>query len=632
MAAVGISIPQACRVFAGALLFVFLGVGVAPAAESTNQCKPSSVPSDLSSAQEAIDKANGSYLGVNGECVSLVKNLQPSVGAASTWQRGDQCAKDGNLQYGMPIATFTYDKGGNNVGYGNGGYYDPVRGGRSGVTHTAIYLGTNSDGSIKVLQQYNGRAPHIANLSNSCSGEMCASSYCSIAGASPVFKTPEGGSEQPKDDTGEVCKPSENDNKQESPAQAVANSILQNAGKCWACTIIVKAGEVTVQVIPKALENLTKPIMPLMAILFGIVTIFMVGRGFIWPGAMKWSEIFWNFMRFTAVWALLSTTNYASEYVLGHAFYPALQAGSEIGNIGSQQAQAAFKSQPSTRQCVFAPVDSQIPTEGRTTVEQMAKLACNVHNAAYSPVVAGAAMISYKFPSATASEIATAAVMTILAGIMIFASIFALAAFAMSVVEALLKLSVVLSLSPIILFFWIFRKTRHLSVNAFNALLYSFFLLAFSGLLASISSFVLGNLVAFGMGKTGTVSMEEVFNWINTEIARADVSQVALFGCFCIAGSMMASHLIRAGADMASSLTGVRMGQLTGNVMAGLNSIGQKALVLPAAGTGVLTTYAGAKAGAGLVGMGASGLGAIGKALAGPNGPLGKLSGLTVKN
>jgi hypothetical protein len=134
------------------------------------------------------------------------------------------------------------------------------------------------------------------------------------------------------------------------------------------------------------------------------------------------------------------------------------------------------------------------------------------------------------------------------------------------------------------------------------------------------------------MDMFSAASAQQVFDWINKEIARADVSQVALFGCFSIAGSMMASHLIRAGADMASSLTGVRMGQLTGNVMSSLNSIGQKAFLLPAAGTGMLTTFAGAKAAAGALGMGASGLGAIGKALSGPNSPLGKLPGLTVKN
>lgn len=66
--------------------------------------------------------------------------------------------------------------------------------------------------------------------------------------------------------------------------------------------------------------------------------------------------------------------------------------------------------------------------------------------------------------------------------------------------------------------------------------------------------------------------------------------------------------------------------------MSSLNAIGQKAFLLPAAGTGMLTTFAGAKAAAGALGMGASGLGAIGKALSGPNSPLGKLPGLTVKN
>ncbi len=459
--------------------------------------------------------------------------------------------------------------------------------------------------------------------SGSCSGfaDSNGTTICKMAD-----KIRGGAADPGKSD--DTTKPDET--KTEAASSDLASAILKNAGKCWACTIIVKAGEVTVQVVPKALESLTKPIMPVLGVIFAIVIVFMVGRGFIWPGAMRWSEIFWNFMRFTAVWALLSTANYASEYVLGYAFYPALQMGSAIGEIGGQQFNAAFKEQASPGQCVFAPVDTSIPFEGRSTVEHMATLACNVHNAAYAPVVAGAAMISYKFSMATPSDVATAALMSALAAIMIFASLFALAAFAMSVVEALLKLCIVLSLSPIILFFWIFRKTRYLALNAWNAILYSFFLLAFSGLLASISSFVLARLIGFGMGAGGTTpSAQSVFQWINTNMTSMNVSQLVMFGCFAVAGSMMASHLIRSGADMASSLTGVRMGQITGNVMAGLNSIGQKAFVLPAAGAGMLTTYAGAKAGAGVLGLGAAGLGQLGKSIAG--GPLAKMPGATVK-
>lgn len=484
--------------------------------------------------------------------------------------------------------------------------------------------GKKVDGALVLacIQLGVGNCQKMIN-SGSCSGfaDSNGTTICKMAD-----KIRGGAADPGKDDP---SKPDETKTETEKPSD-LASVILQNAGKCWACTIIVKAGEVTVQVVPKALESLTQPIMPLLAVIFAIVTVFMVGRGFIWPGAMRWSEIFWNFMRFTAVWALLSTSNYASEYVLGYAFYPALQMGSAIGEIGGQQFNAAFQEQGTTGQCQFAPVDTSLPFEGRATVEHMATLACNVHNAAYAPVVAGAAMISYKSSMATPAEIATAALMSILAAIMIFASLFALAAFAMSVVEALLKLCIVLSLAPIILFFWIFRKTRYLALNAWNAILYSFFLLAFAGMLASISSFVLARLIGFGMGAGGsTPSAQAVFQWINTNMTSMNVSQLVMFGCFSVAGSMMASHLIRSGSDMASSLTGVRMGQITGNVMAGLNSIGQKAFVLPAAGAGMLTTYAGAKAGAGALGLGAAGLGQLAKSVVG--GPLAKMPGATVK-
>ncbi|GHE73953.1 hypothetical protein GCM10019059_36930 [Camelimonas fluminis] len=387
-------------------------------------------------------------------------------------------------------------------------------------------------------------------------------------------------------------------------------TILESANKCWACTVIVKTGEVAVQVVPAVLEKLTSVVLPLMAVVFAIVTAFMIGRGFLWPGLMRWSDIWWNMARFVAVYALISISSFASEYVMGYAFYPSLQLGAAIGEMGVEQGNAAFGVSNAKQNCQFVQVDTSISFQANATIDNMSQLACKVHMAAYGPVVAGATLLSQKKAEATPADWGTGIVVSVISLFLIVASILALAAFAMSVVEALIKLAVTLSLSPIILFFWIFRRTRYLAVNGFNLLLYGVLLLAFSGLLASVSTFVLTRLIGQGMGQSGgNPTLEQVYNWVNTQMSQGgEVSGLVLFASFSIAAAMMASHLLRAGGDIAASLTGARMGQITNGVVAGVRSFAMISGGGPAVGAAMATGYFGTRAGIGAIGAGAAGV------------------------
>lgn len=87
---------------------------------------------------------NASYLGVNGECVALVRfvtNAPPSGG----WTRGEHVMEATHLQRGTAIATF-------------------VHGQYSG--HAAIFLHHAADG-IVVFDQWNGQRPHVRTIHSS---------------------------------------------------------------------------------------------------------------------------------------------------------------------------------------------------------------------------------------------------------------------------------------------------------------------------------------------------------------------------------------------------------------------------------------------------------------------------------
>lgn len=87
---------------------------------------------------------NATYLGVNSECVALVRfmtNAPPSGG----WTRGAHVMDSAHLARGTAIATFV------------DGHY-------SG--HAAIFLHHAADG-IVVFDQWNGQRPHVRTIYSS---------------------------------------------------------------------------------------------------------------------------------------------------------------------------------------------------------------------------------------------------------------------------------------------------------------------------------------------------------------------------------------------------------------------------------------------------------------------------------
>lgn len=107
----------------------------------------------------------GRYYGESTECVALVKEMS-NVGHTSTWAPGTK-VQGTEMAVGTPIATFCSD----------GSYCN-----RSGTTHAALYMGQNADGSIRVLEQYNGQPAQIRTVrSGGGNGGNNADNYYAIA-------------------------------------------------------------------------------------------------------------------------------------------------------------------------------------------------------------------------------------------------------------------------------------------------------------------------------------------------------------------------------------------------------------------------------------------------------------------
>jgi hypothetical protein len=95
------------------------------------------VAADLEHLMASAKSSKKGYVGINSECVSLVRAFTnaPPVGL---WHQGAKVHGDHALTRGTVIATFV------------DGHYDG---------HAAIYLGDGVDG-IRVFDQWNGQVPH----------------------------------------------------------------------------------------------------------------------------------------------------------------------------------------------------------------------------------------------------------------------------------------------------------------------------------------------------------------------------------------------------------------------------------------------------------------------------------------
>lgn len=110
------------------------------------------LPEDVQEGVKPYLGALGENFG-DGECAALTKEIG-HMGRTSTWKKGKKVQGNKTIVPGTPIATFNFDwdDGEGKVHYGP----KQQPGGKSGVSHTGIYLGQDDDG-IYILDQWNSR-------------------------------------------------------------------------------------------------------------------------------------------------------------------------------------------------------------------------------------------------------------------------------------------------------------------------------------------------------------------------------------------------------------------------------------------------------------------------------------------
>lgn len=444
---------------------------------------------------------------------------------------------------------------------------------QSMAANNQTFDGQKVDGSMVLacIQLGTGNCQQML-ASGSCSG-FSDSNGTTICKMAAKIRSGSTGETTPNNSTG-------NDTSGQTAQQPTVNlqAILDAAKKCWICEVVTRTSVMSTKIIPLMSQALVTSGLSLTAVIFGIVMIVTMGSVFLLPGMLDWAEFFRMCARFVVVFTLLSSSTFAQSWVLGWGYTATTSLGIAVGQIGAGVGDQVFPGSQDATTCVYDTTDLD------DVATKLGALTCRVHNAAYGPVVASAIFLAKSQPDSTATDKARAAVILAFAIFLALSAFLALAAFAMSVVEALLRMAIVLSFSPIFLFLWVFHATRKITTNALHMLLYAFLLLSFTGLLTSMSVFVMHTMMGLAINQS-TATLQNVFDYLNNnpQLMNFDsgdsLSNFLRFALFSIAGVLVSMHLIRAGGSIAGSLAQVQgMGELSKGVVGGMVGTAFKAM------------------------------------------------------
>ncbi len=297
---------------------------------------------------------------------------------------------------------------------------------------------------------------------------------------------------------------------------------------------------------------------------------------------------------------------------------PPIQLGATIGTDLIATASTAFGMQLPSGNCQHDDQSSAGVVKLSAAGTALVTFACQVHVAASTAIQVGGILVTHPHTDQSKVEIGAGFVLFFVGALVMFMAGMALVNFGFALIEAILKIGIVCAFLPIYLFSWLFDATRGMVKVVFDAAVFSFFYLVFSGLGAAVMVFVFMKAFAFGLGNQSQsldiVSAVSAFDQIAAQqglTTAQGFSQLILFATFTSAGALLSSRILGGAHDLALEISEFSLGE-----RGELSRVGQKvvnrAVGVASVGAGVAGTLAGRA-----IGRGAGRLGGRASALRG---------------
>ena len=500
------------------MVFIFLLFGsLGSTAFAAQMCTPNgngNINSTTAGYEQLVN--SGQCAGINCECASLVKNYNPSLGAASSWQAGQHISADSCAPSGTPIATF------NNFGSGSLTYGDAANpGGASGKSHSAILKGCSAAG-MTVIEQYNSSGGVIETLIPwDKTGLQGGDKYYAItspgAPGEAGLNTSNPNGETTSDGSGGMCDPAtDNSTKVPTPtdlgssmsADIIAGNLLNVLSRpeaCWSCLVYERLANGTIGLFEETYNYfIVENKAAFLGAIAGIFTLVLIWKLMLIVSfqvgmasnvlAERWSDVFRYIARVMVVTSLFlfaGTTAYVTtssdkDFVGARDFVDVpFAAGTSMACSVLTRSNAAMNlDSESSISCDR----NAKPTSWINAHVEMAKTILygfhqiGVKGISFGVYMMSAAVLStINLAAASALTFSLTAflsnvpqlVVTFLAGlVMAMSFIVFTVSFGMRFIDALLRGFVAIALAPIFFFLWVFDKTREMAHSAFRSVLF----------------------------------------------------------------------------------------------------------------------------------------------------------------
>ena len=261
----------------------------------------------------------------------------------------------------------------------------------------------------------------------------------------------------------------------------------------------------------------------------------------------------------------VSGDNFVTDWVLT----PPISLGSAVGvGIAAVAAPAVGLTAPQTSNCQYTQPSTSGAAALSTATTDLVGLVCYVHVAGSYGAAAGAALLSARLNATTLLD-DLAAMLFIVAGFMMtYLGVSTMLSFGGALVEAIVRLALVVAFLPLFLVLAIFDSTRQIATHAARSLLFTFLFLALTGAGSVVAMFVAAKAMQLGLGQSsGSLDPVALSTTAQSTMSGLDVTQassyatlVKFFG-FDAIGFLMASRVLSSMQDLAAKLSSYEEGR-----------------------------------------------------------------------
>lgn len=371
---------------------------------------------------------------------------------------------------------------------------------------------------------------------------------------------------------------------------------------CWLCTIAISAMQGIGVSFDAGFTKLTPIVLPFLAMMACISLIYRIGMDIVTGGSIQRTVVS-SIATMAIVFAMLQA---GKEFVVNVALSAPLELGASIGADLSKQASSSLGVAAADQRCAYDGIKvSAVGIESAT--QAMADIACRVHSAGTTGMRVGGVLLDQKVSLWGIFDWLFIGAMVVLGVFLLFTSFMALVKFGGMLLESLIRVAVVAALSPLIIATAMFPSMRPTFQEALRMLLYSFILLIFIGIGATVMSFIMLMSMGLGLGLSTTSSPDQIVEAFKAMVqpissSRSDWTKLARFTLFTVAGFILAGHVMAAAQKIAKDLTmyaGGQPGEFAGALPAAfgrIQSMAMTGLALAASFGGVFAGALGAQA------------------------------------